>query len=461
MSNKIQIYNSLTRKKEVFIPKKRGRVSLYSCGPTVYNYVHIGNLRSFVFADTLKRLLKAHGYIVSHVMNITDVGHLVGDGDDGDDKIEKAAKSEGKSASSIADFYTKAFRDDLESLSIQEPDYFPKATDHIKEQIALIKELEENGLIYTISDGVYFSTGDYPDYMKLLGVSHDESSGEHARIEVNEEKRNPHDFALWKFSKEAGKRLQEWDSPWGKGFPGWHIECSAMALKYLSNPIDIHTGGIDFYTIHHPNEIAQSEGAGHKPFVRFFMYNEFLNLKNAKMAKSEGNVITLSALRKEGIPARAYRYYLLNTHYRQKITFSTDAVTAAHATVAHLDELIAALPDKAKKEKTYTQKIFNAFDDDLNTPMALGFMWEALRADDISGAQKRYVIQEADRVFGLELLTQEAIPGDIVTLAHERDLARAAGDFEKADELRAAIANEGYTVKDTEKGSVIFRSHDV
>ena len=460
MKHNLKFFNALTKDKEIFVPKKRGVVSIYSCGPTVYSYAHIGNLRSFVFADILKRLLKAHGYVVNHVMNITDVGHLVGDGDDGDDKIEKAAKSEGKSAESIAEFYTSAFKNDLEDLSIIAPDHFPKATDHIQEQIALIKELEVKGLVYVISDGVYFDTEKYPEYRQLLGVSHDESNKTHARIETNSEKRSPHDFALWKFSKEEEKRLQEWESPWGMGFPGWHIECSAMALKYLGSPIDIHTGGIDFYTVHHPNEIAQAEGAGHKPFVRFFMYNEFVNLKDVKMAKSKGNVVTLTALKEKGISPRAYRYYLLNTHYRQVITFVEEALTSAIATISHLDELIAGLPDKVKNEKAFTQRIYDAFDDDLNTPMALGILWEALRSDEISGAQKRFVIQEADKVFGLELLTQDAVPGDIVSMAHERDLARKSGDFEKSDILRTEIENQGYTVKDTENGPVIFRSHD-
>src|SRR3989344_3115688 len=282
---KLALFNSISKKKEVFTPFRQKLVTLYTCGPTVYHHAHIGNLRAYIVSDILKRVREEDGYSVKHVMNITDVGHLVSDSDEGEDKVEVAARKENKSAKEITRFYTESFKQDLKRLNILLPSRWARATDHIKEQMDLIKKLEKKGLTYRTSDGIYYDTEKFKDYRKLLGVSQTSSEDVRTRLSKNPEKKNPFDFALWKFSPKTKKRLQEWKSLWGMGFPGWHIECSAMALKYLGHPIDIHSGGIDHLTVHHPNEIAQSEGAGYAPFVRFWMHNEHLVLKSGKMSK--------------------------------------------------------------------------------------------------------------------------------------------------------------------------------
>ena len=325
----LALYNTLTRRKEDFVPIRPGEVGLYTCGPTVYNYAHIGNLRTYLFEDVLKRVLAYNGYRVRHVMNITDVGHLTGDRDMGEDKMEKGAQREGKTAWDIAAFYTRAFQEDIRRLNIQEPSVWCKATDTIPEQIALIRTLEEKGYTYTTGDGVYFDTSKVPDYAKLSNQNLD-ALQEGARVEKNAAKRNATDFALWKLSPPGSRRQMEWDSPWGVGFPGWHIECSAMSMMYLGDQLDIHCGGADHVDIHHTNEIAQSEAATGRKFFNVWMHGAFLNIQGGKkMAKSEENFLTLeNALVKRGIPPLAYRFASFLSHYRKPMEYSEESIQA-------------------------------------------------------------------------------------------------------------------------------------
>jgi cysteinyl-tRNA synthetase len=313
----IKLYNTLNRKKETLKPIKKGKVGLYTCGPTVYWFAHIGNLRTFLFEDVLKRVLEYNGYKVRHIMNITDVGHLTSDADVGEDKMEKGAKREKKTVWQVAEFYTKAFKKDLKRLNILPPDHWIKATQTIKDQIVLIKTLEEKGFTYKTSDGIYFDTSKLKTYGRLTGRKKKKIKAG-ARIKMVEGKKNPTDFALWKFSLKGQKRQMEWSSPWGIGFPGWHTECVVMSIKKLGIPFDVHCGGIDHVSIHHPNEIAQAEVAYGKIFANHWLHGEFLTLKEGKMAKSEGNIITLEDLIKKGFNPLAYRYLSFNAHYRSK-----------------------------------------------------------------------------------------------------------------------------------------------
>jgi len=327
----LKIYNTLSREKEIFTPINENEVGLYTCGPTVYNYAHIGNMRTYIFEDVLKRVLKYNDYNVKHVMNITDVGHLTGDGDMGEDKIEKESKKENKTALEIAEFYTNKFKEDLTNLHIVFPDIFCKATDNIKEQIEMIEVLEKKGFTYKTSDGIYFDTSKVEDYTKLSHQNLD-ALKEGARVEINNEKRNPTDFALWKFSPLNIKRQMEWESPWGVGFPGWHIECSAMSIKYLGKHFDIHVGGVDFINLHHTNELAQSEAyTGEVPWVNYWMHGEFLNLKDGeKMAKSTGNFLTIqSEFINKNINPLVYRFATYSVHYRKQMEWNQDIISGA------------------------------------------------------------------------------------------------------------------------------------
>src|SRR3989338_2131329 len=330
------LYNTLGRKKQEFKPIKKGIVGLYTCGPTVYSYAHIGNLRTYIFEDILKRVLIENGYKVKHVMNITDVGHLTSDADTGDDKVEKSAKEQKKTVWDIAGFYTKVFQEDIAKLHILDPDIWCRATDHIKEQIELIKKLEKKGLTYKTSDGIYFDTSKFKDY-GILGNIKAEGLKAGVRVEIGE-KKNPTDFALWKFSPKDSKRQMEWKSPWGTGFPGWHIECSAMSMKYLGETFDIHCGGIDHVPVHHTNEIAQSEAATGKSFVKYWAHGAFLLLEKEKMAKSGGNFITLQTLIERGYDPLDYRYFCFTAHYRSELKFSFDALTSCRAAFNILKE---------------------------------------------------------------------------------------------------------------------------
>jgi cysteinyl-tRNA synthetase len=463
---KLRLFNSLSRKKEEFQSIREGAVGLYTCGPTVYDYAHIGNLRTYIFEDVLKRVLLYNGYQVKHVMNITDVGHLVGDRDMGEDRMELGSDREGKSAWEIAAYYTEAFKNDLIRLNILEPDVWVKATDTISDQIALIQVLEQKEYTYRISDGIYFDTSKFADYTKL---SHQdiEALQEGARVERNAEKRNPTDFALWKFSPENVQRQMEWDSPWGLGFPGWHLECSAMSMKFLGEQLDIHCGGTDHINIHHTNEIAQSEAATGKKFFNFWLHGAFLVIQSGrKMAKSEGNFLTLEeAIIKRNIPPLAYRFAAYQTHYRKLMEYSEESLAAARNGLAHLinqvKQLVGEEPDPESRIHSGSRdKYLEALNDDLNMPRALAVVQQMLKSD-IGDPLKYATVLDFDRVLGLgldRLGKAEELPENIQKLIDARTKARRARDFSTSDSLRDEIQSLGYEVQDTPEGiKVKFR----
>jgi cysteinyl-tRNA synthetase len=464
-SMKLYFYNTLTRQKEEFYSIKPGEVGLYTCGPTVYNYAHIGNLRTYIFEDILKRVLIYNGYHVKHVMNITDVGHLSGDRDMGEDKMEQGAAREGKSAWDIADYYTQAFKKDIARLNILDPDIWVKATDTLPEQIALVKRLEENGYTYRTADGIYFDTSKFKDYTKL---SHQdlEALQEGARVERNPEKRNPADFALWKFSPKDSKRQMEWDSPWGVGFPGWHLECSAMSMKFLGDQLDIHCGGTDHIDVHHTNEIAQSEAATGTRFFNFWMHGAFLIIAGGKkMAKSAENFLTLeNAFLNNDINILSYRFASFLTHYRKPMEFSDESIEAARNGLLHLQNQVRQVVaagiggDKAISAE-YKNKFLGAVNDDLNMPRAMAVIQEMLKSS-ISDTVKLTTILDFDRVLGLNLdqLDQKrALPEAVQNRVDARIKARESKDFATSDRLRAEIEAMGYLVQDTKDGMKIIK----
>ncbi len=446
----LKFYNTLTRKKEVFKPIYDKKVGIYTCGPTVYWYQHIGNLRSYIFSDVLKKVLLFNGYEVKHVMNVTDVGHLTSDADEGEDKMERAAAKEGKTAKEIANYYWKVFRDDLKKLNITEPTVWCKATEHIKEQIDLIKRLEKKGYTYRTGDGIYFDTSKFEDYGKLARLKK-EGLEAGKRIELKD-KKNITDFALWKFSEKPGVRQQEWDSPWGVGFPGWHIECSAMSMKHLGEHFDIHTGGIDHIPVHHTNEIAQSEAATGKKFVNYWMHGAFLTSKGEKVSKSKGGLYTISELEELGFKPLAYRYFVFTAHYRMPLDFSLDGLRHAQNSYERLKNIIRNLKDDGKINKKYLDEFHKAINDDLNMPKALACLWNLLRDNKVEG--KIGVIKEMDKVFSLDLLEIEEfkLEGEIKKLVYERELARKKKDFKKADALREELRKKGVILEDTKEG---------
>ena len=453
----LKLYNTLTRKKEVFKPINKREVDLYSCGPTVYWYQHIGNLRTYIFSDLLKRVLIYNKYQIKHVMNVTDVGHLTSDADEGEDKMEKAAKKEGKKAEDIANYYLEIFKDDFKKLNIIEPKIWCKATEHIKEQIELIKILERENYVYKTSDGIYFDTSKFKEYSKFAKL---DIGGlqKGKRIDFGE-KKNKTDFALWKFSEKSGVRQQEWDSPWGVGFPGWHIECSAMSSKYLGNHFDIHTGGIDHIPVHHTNEIAQSECAfGKKPWVNFWMHGAFLTFRDGKMAKSKGEILTISELEKKGFNPLAYRYFCLTAHYRKQLIFSMENLESSKISYQRLKNIISELKESGQINRKYLKEFERVVNDDLDMPKAMQVLWKLVRDEKAKGKLK--TIKKMDEVFGLNLLEKEEIkiPDKVKELAKKREDARKKKDWKKSDELREKIKKIGYVVNDTDKGSVIKKN---
>ncbi len=466
----LSLYNTLTRKKEPFKPMLPGEVGLYTCGPTVYNYAHIGNLRTYLFEDFLKRVLEYNGYRVKHVMNITDVGHLTGDMDMGEDKMEKGAAKEGKTAWDIASFYTDAFRHDIQALNIQDPDIWCKATDNIPEQIEMIKQLEDKGYTYKTSDGIYFDTSRLRDYNKLSHLPLDMLK-EGARVEKNEEKKNSTDFALWKFSAPNAKRQMEWSSPWGVGFPGWHIECSAMSLKYLHGQLDIHCGGIDHINVHHTNEIAQSEAATGKKFFNFWLHGAFLNISGGKkMAKSDDNFLTLeNSLVKKNISPLVYRFATLQTHYRKPMEYSEKNILQAQAGYNSLLNQVASLAEDegGVVNKEYQQKFLAAINDDLNMPQALAVTMSVLKSR-ISRADRLATVLDFNRVLGLKLaaavdfvkqeLEYHELPIFVQELITRRQEARAAKDWDEADKLRVEIEQAGYSMEDARENYIIRKA---
>ena len=456
----LKLYNTLTRKKEIFKSINDKIVGLYTCGPTVYWYAHIGNLRTYIFEDILKRVLEYCGYKVKHVMNITDVGHLTSDADTGEDKMEKGAKREKKSIWKIAKFYTDAFRNDLRRLNIKEPNIWVKATDTIKEQIELIKLLEKKGFTYMIEDGVYFDSSKLKTYGRLWPKKIDIRAG--ARVEMVSGKKHPTDFALWKFSPKGAKREMEWKSPWGIGFPGWHTECVVMSIKYLGIPFDIHCGGIDHIWIHHTNEIAQAEAAYGKILANYWLHSEFLTLKSGRMGKSEGNIIILDDLIKHNYNPLAYRYLCLQTHYRSKLTFSFESLGAAQNSLKNLSENVLELKyseDKIREDKIkiYKREFLKFIRDDLNIPKALVLIWKVLKDKNLSNKEKYSLLIDFDNVFGLGLrkLKKVKIPGKIKKLVKLREKYRKERNWEEADKIRELIKEMGYAIDDTPEGPKI------
>lgn len=457
------LYNTMTRSKERFHPIRTPRVGLYTCGPTVYNYAHIGNLRTYIFSDVLKRALIYNGYEVRHVMNITDVGHLTGDRDMGEDKLEKGARSEGKSAWEIAEFYTQAFKKDIQRLNILEPTVWCKATETIDDQIALIQTLEAKGYTYRTGDGIYFDTARFKDYAKL---SHQdlEALQEGARVEKNPEKRNATDFALWKYSPHGVRRQMEWNSPWGMGFPGWHIECSAMSMKYLGDLLDIHCGGTDHVDVHHTNEIAQSEAATGKQFFNYWMHGAFLIIAGGKkMAKSEGNFLTLDAtIAANKIDPLAYRFAAFQTHYRKPMEYSEEAIAAAQNGLQHLRNQVRALMDAGQAtviDAGYQARFLQAINNDLNMPQALAVVQDLLKSE-LTPAVKLATVFDCDRVLGLNLeksVADQALPDEIQALADARQRARKEKQWALSDQLRDQIQALGYAVQDTPQGLKVFK----
>ncbi len=450
----VRLFNTLTRQCDVFTPLEPGKAGLYSCGLTVYDYAHIGNLRTYLFVDLLRRVLLAEGYDVNHVMNITDVGHLTSDADEGADKMELGARKQGRTAWEIAEFFTQAFKRDLTRLQILEPDIWCKATEHVPEMIELIAHIEEEKFTYRTSDGIYFDTSKLPDYGQQAG----------ARIGLNDEKRNPQDFALWKFSPEGEQRQMEWDSPWGRGFPGWHIECSAMAAKYLSVPFDLHTGGVDHIPVHHTNEIAQTQAATGKLLSKWWLHGEFLNMKDRKMSKSSGDFLTLQSLIDGGYDPLAYRYLTYQAHYRAHLTFTEEALNGAASALRRLHETFAALPEEsgAAPESAAVERFRAALREDLNAPQALAVVWETLRDDTIAPGVRRATLAAMNELLplGLEQVSQaepDQPPAEALALLEQRNAARKARDFAAADRLRGELAALGYEVRDNAQGSSLAR----
>jgi cysteinyl-tRNA synthetase len=453
----LKLYNTLTRQKEKFNPLNKKEVGLYTCGPTVYDYAHIGNLRTYIFEDILKRVLKYNGYKVKHVMNITDVGHLTDDADQGEDKLEKGSRREGKTVWEIAEFYTKTFKEDMKKLNLIEPDIWCKATDYIEEQINFVKKLEEKGFTYKLDDGIYFDTSKYPDYAKL-GKLNIEGQEEGARVEKVAGKKNPTDFALWKFSPKKEKRQMEWESPWGIGFPGWHLECSAMSIKHLGEEFDIHCGGTDHIPVHHTNERAQNWGLTGKESVKFWLHGAFLNINEGKMAKSEGNFITLQTLEKKKINPLAYRFLALQTHYRSQLSFSWESLQAAQNGLENLYNVIRNWSENPKIGCVeYEKKFLTALNDDLDIPKAMVIMWKLIKDGELPISAKKQSILKFDQVLGLGLdkLKPIEIPEKVKKLAQEREKARKNKDWDKADELRGKIEELGFEMEDSKKGFMI------
>jgi cysteinyl-tRNA synthetase len=462
MTDKIRFYNTKTRKTEEFVPLRDKEAGIYSCGPTVYHYQHIGNMRAAVFADTLHRTLAFAGYEVKHVINITDVGHLTSDGDEGVDKMEKGAQREGKSVYEVAKMFTDAYFRDISALGIRIDEYlFPRATDHIREQVELVTALEGKGYTYRTSDGIYFDTAKFPRYADFahLDVSGLKSG---ARVEENTEKRSITDFALWKFSPTDEKRQMEWDSPWGKGFPGWHIECSAMAMKYLGNPFDIHTGGIEHIPVHHTNEIAQSECATGTPFAVYWMHNNHLLDSAGKMSKSNGEFLTLSALEEKGYSPSVFRYFLMSANYRKELLFSFEALDAAKAAYEKLAQFCRDNAGKGGSvSEEYRERFKEAVFDDLNTPKAAAVVWTMLKDDLLPPEDAYMTLMEFDKVLGLgleDIKKEEIILSDeMLALLEAREQARKEKNFAEADRLREEMEKQGFIVKDTKDGQSLSK----
>ena len=463
----ITLFNTLGREKQVFEPIVPGKAGLYTCGPTVYDYQHIGNFRTFMFEDLLKRVLIYNGYDVTHIMNITDVGHLVSDGDEGEDKMEKGSARTGKTVWEIAEYYTQFFIDDAKALNILPPTKYTKATDYIQEQIDMVKCLDDKGYTYITSDGVYFDTSKLKDYGKLANLDI-EGLEEGSRIQFSTEKKNKTDFALWKFSPKDtdSKRQMEWDSPWGKGFPGWHVECSAMSKKFLGDTFDIHCGGIDHIPIHHTNEIAQSEACTGKPFVHYWLHGAFLEEESGKMSKSKGEFLRVKTLIDHGYTPLDYRYLCLGTHYRKRLLFSWEILEQAKTAMNRLKQNVQQIRDDARKNsdsrdasmpESEREKFLEAVNDDLNMPQGLAVLWGVIRNDKLTSLEKMNLVTDFNRVLGLDLdkdieAGNTNVPEEVMELVEKRIAAKKSKDFKKADELRDELKSLGWEVVDKKDG---------
>lgn len=465
------LYNSLSHEKELFTPLKPGRVSMYSCGPTVYDYVHIGNLAAYIFADTLKRSLEYYGYEVNHTMNLTDFGHLTDDGDAGEDKMMKGLHREGlpitlQSMHDLSDRYIDAFMNDIEALNMEPANHYTRASDYVEEQIALIKTLELKGYTYETSDGVYFDVEKFPSYGKLGNVNTAQLK-EGARVQINTKKRHPADFALWK------KGLLGWDSKWGYGFPGWHTECTAMIFATLGKQIDIHTGGEDLKYTHHNGEIAQAEAAtGKCPYVSYWFHNAFITIDGTKISKSLGNTITLHNIEDRGFPPDVFRYWVLTSHYRSQTNFSFETLEGAKQALFRLKRYLVEeyKDERGEVDQGYQARFFEAIGDDLDTPKAITLLWELIKDSNLTPGTKAATFRDFDRVLGigfsderdevvreLGIICDDDIPPDIQELLNKRHIARTTRNWEEADYIREMLNFKGYVVKDTTTGQQISK----
>jgi cysteinyl-tRNA synthetase len=460
----LTLYNTMGRQLMPFVPLEKGKAGLYTCGPTVYNYAHTGNLRTYIFEDVLQRTLEYFGFRVHRVMNVTDVGHLTDDADAGEDKMLKAASEAGKTPWEIAEFYTKAFFDDFTALGCLMPETICKATDHIPEVIDLIKRIEAKGFTYQAGGNLYFDISKFPDYGKLALLSlEDLKAG--SRIEVDKNKKNPHDFVLWFTRSKFEHQAMLWDSPWGRGYPGWHIECSAMSMRYLGEQFDIHCGGIDAIPVHHTNEIAQSEAATGKKWVNYWLHGEFLVVGQEKMSKSKGNLVPLYVLKGQGFQPLDYRYFCLGAHYRSQLNYTQEGLEGARNGRSTLCEKILQFKDEAKGAAGDAKggpaaKYLASFEEhvalDLNTPQALADLWNLLRDGGAGAADKLATAYEMDRVFGLGLKELEREPltldDELQALVEEREAARKEKNFARADEIRKILDRRGIVLEDTPRG---------
>ena len=450
----LKLYNTLTRKKEEFKPISKKQIGMYSCGPTVYSYAHVGNLRTYIFSDLLKRVLMYNGYKVKHVINVTDVGHLTSDSDEGEDKMMRGLKKEGmeislESMKKLGEKYLKAFREDFRKLNILEPDFWPKASEHIPEQIKLIESLERKKFVYRTGDGLYFDSVKFKNYGKLAKLNI-EGLKEGKRISKGE-KKNKTDFALWKFNDSFG-----WGSPWGKGFPGWHLECSAMSMKYLGEHFDIHTGGEDLISTHHTNEIAQSESATGKKFVNYWLHGAFLKFGGKKVSKSDGGLYTVSELEEKGYSPIDFRYLCLMTHYRKSLNFSLENLDAARNASQRMERKIVELRRQEHKGSDFTQefseRFLEAVNDDLNIPKALDVVWRVLDEFDFDSKKKAKLLEGFDNILGLGIKEMKSkdveLPGELKELLKQRERLRKEKKYAEADLLREKIRNLGYNVED-------------
>jgi len=461
----LQLYNTLNRQLEDFEPLQKDKVGLYCCGPTVYNFAHIGNLRSYFFEDILRRILERRGFQVNHVMNVTDVGHLTDDGDDGEDKMIKSAREKGMDVWQIAQHFTEAFFQDTKALNILTPQVVCKATEHIGDMQNLIKSLETKGLTYESEGNVYFDTDKFPSYGKMALLDRQEQlSG--ARVSVDQAKKHPRDFVLWFTKSKFEDQAMQWESPWGKGYPGWHLECSAMSMKYLGEQFDIHCGGVDHIPVHHTNEIAQSEGASGKPWVKYWLHGEFLLDQSGKMAKSKGEFLTLQRLVDKGYSPMDYRYFLLGAHYRSQLVFSWESMDSAKRARNNLYKKV--LEFKAQTVgplalgeigNSILSEFDAALDQDMNMPRALSCVWKTVKSKDLLPQEKLAVLYNMDDVLGLgmetweEEKTQEELAPEAMALIAEREEARKNKDFQRSDEIRDQLLAQGIQITDTPQGT--------